>query len=350
MENAENQWRLDLQSVLNETNQLTISASEQAETVTFVKKQYKKKKVHNDRHGIIRKRSITNPDEMEESKPIRTRHVESDMEAFSDGTKNPDGTDGKSKTARKHVRSKRKDKTKKKLPEQASSETENDHYQADAEMNDKDESDVDPISERIIGNFFVYIYNALKHNDSSHSESNTKEEGCDGDDELTDVEGGRIHVPLFLGSSRVRSRLGQVQPQPSSRSKNQITAMMESNLLWSHNGANKLPGLVARSIRSRSSRIRRAKIKSVNSLPESVSKGNDSLTDFPNVPQFNVILDIPSNFKSSTFGEMSLDPPSGQKTLDDELLPAVPLNSSKVKRKSEDLNSKSVPKVSRDSF
>ena len=26
--------------------------------------------------------------------------------------------------------------------------------------------------------------------DSSHSESNTKEECCDGDDELTDVEGG----------------------------------------------------------------------------------------------------------------------------------------------------------------
>lgn len=170
-------------------------------------------------------------------------------------------------------------------------------------------------------------------------------------------------MPLFLGSSRVRSRLGQVQPQPSSRSKNQITAMMESNLLWSHNGtstslficlnfffnlgANKLPGLVARSIRSRSSRIRRAKIKSVNSLPESCSKGNDSLTDFPNVPQFNVILDIPSNFKPSTFGEMSLDPPSGQKTE----FNAVPnLNSSKVKRKSEDLNSKSVPKVSRDSF
>ena len=112
-------------------------------------------------------------------------------------------------------------------------------------------------------------------------------------------------------------------------------------------GANKLPGLVARSIRSRSSRIRRAKIKSVNSLPESCSKGNDSLTDFPNVPQFNVILDIPSNFKPSTFGEMSLDPPSGQKTE----FNAVPnLNSSKVKRKSEDLNSKSVPKVSRDSF
>jgi len=55
---------------------------------------------------------------MEESKPIRTRHVESDMEAFSDGTKNPDGTDGKPKTVRKHVRSKRKDKTKKKLPDQ----------------------------------------------------------------------------------------------------------------------------------------------------------------------------------------------------------------------------------------
>ena len=113
-------------------------------------------------------------------------------------------------------------------------------------------------------------------------------------------------------------------------------------------GANKLPGLVARSIRSRSSRIRRAKIKSVNSLPESCSKGNDSLTDFPNVPQFNVILDIPSNFKPSTFGEMSLDPPSGQTTTECNALPN--LNSSKVKRKSEDLNSKSVPKVSRDSF
>ena len=113
-------------------------------------------------------------------------------------------------------------------------------------------------------------------------------------------------------------------------------------------GANKLPGLVARSIRSRSSRIRRAKIKSVNSLPESCSKGNDSLTDFPNVPQFNVILDIPSNFKPSTFGEMSLDPPSGQKTNEFNAVPN--LNSSKVKRKSEDLNSKSVPKVSRDSF
>lgn len=351
MENAENQWRLDLQSVLNETNQLTISASEQAETVPFVKKQYKKKKVHNDRHGIIRKRSITNPDEMEESKPIRTRHVESDMEAFSDGTKNPDGTDGKPKTVRKHVRSKRKDKTKKKLPDQfdsrASSETENDHYQADAEMNDKDDSDVDPISERIIDMETCNESISSLFDDSSHSESNTKEECCDGDDELTDVEGGRIHVPLFLGSSRVRSRLGQVQPQPSSRSKNQITAMMESNLLWSHNGANKLPGLVARSIRSRSSRIRRAKIKSVNSLPESCSKGNDSLTDFPNVPQFNVILDIPSNFKPSTFGEMSLDPPSGQKT---EFNAGPNLNSSKVKRKSEDLNSKSVPKVSRDSF
>lgn len=37
----------------------------------------------------------------------------------------------------------------------ASSETENDHYQADAEMNDKDDSDVDPISERIIGNFLL---------------------------------------------------------------------------------------------------------------------------------------------------------------------------------------------------
>ena len=28
-------------------------------------------------------------------------------------------------------------------------------------MNDKDDSDVDPISERIIGNIFDYIYNAF---------------------------------------------------------------------------------------------------------------------------------------------------------------------------------------------
>ena len=54
---------------------------------------------------------------------------------------------------------------------------------------------------------FAYIYNTLVQttnldmetcnesisslfDDSSHSESNTKEECCDGDDELTDVEGG----------------------------------------------------------------------------------------------------------------------------------------------------------------
>ena len=72
-------------------------------------------------------------------------------------------------------------------------------------MNDKDDSDVDPISERIIGNFqltFIMMINfnldmetcnesiSSLFDDSSHSESNTKEECCDGDDELTDVEGG----------------------------------------------------------------------------------------------------------------------------------------------------------------
>ena len=34
--------------------------------------------------------------------------------------------------------------------------------------------------------------------DSSHSESNTKEECCDGDDELTDVEGGNDCVDATL--------------------------------------------------------------------------------------------------------------------------------------------------------
>ena len=37
--------------------------------------------------------------------------------------------------------------------------------------------------------------------DSSHSESNTKEECCDGDDELTDVEGAKAggrSLPLEL--------------------------------------------------------------------------------------------------------------------------------------------------------
>ena len=72
-------------------------------------------------------------------------------------------------------------------------------------MNDKDDSDVDPISERIIGKFSLTFIMRSNYNldmetcnesisslfdDSSHSESNTKEECCDGDDELTDVEGG----------------------------------------------------------------------------------------------------------------------------------------------------------------
>ena len=32
--------------------------------------------------------------------------------------------------------------------------------------------------------------------DSSHSESNTKEECCDGDDELTDVEGAKVGTSI----------------------------------------------------------------------------------------------------------------------------------------------------------
>lgn len=47
----ESQWRLDLQSVLHETNQLTISASENSinAQIANIPKKYKKKKVHDDR-------------------------------------------------------------------------------------------------------------------------------------------------------------------------------------------------------------------------------------------------------------------------------------------------------------
>jgi len=48
----DSQWRLDLQSVLHETNQLTISASENSintQNIANIPKKYKKKKVHDDR-------------------------------------------------------------------------------------------------------------------------------------------------------------------------------------------------------------------------------------------------------------------------------------------------------------
>ena len=74
--------------------------------------------------------------------------------------------------------------------------------------------------------------------DSSHSESNAKEECCDGDDELTDVEGLTRARPLFT-----RYNMGRSSRSPSmpSRQKNHLTALVENNLSWSHNGEFSLP-------------------------------------------------------------------------------------------------------------
>ena len=52
-EQSSSSWRVDLQSVLNETNQLSISASESKKQCEYAKhnKKYKKKKEHNERTG-----------------------------------------------------------------------------------------------------------------------------------------------------------------------------------------------------------------------------------------------------------------------------------------------------------
>lgn len=69
--------------------------------------------------------------------------------------------------------------------------------------------------------------------DSSHSESNAKEECCDGDDELTDVEGLARARPLFPRYNMARASRSPSMP---SRQKNHLTALVENNLSWSHNG------------------------------------------------------------------------------------------------------------------
>ena len=81
--------------------------------------------------------------------------------------------------------------------------------------------------------------------DSSHSESNAKEDVCDGDDELTDFEGGnagKSNCPSKLNGYRNYKFRGAIstkhQRSLPSRQKDQITAIMENNLSWSHNGNN----------------------------------------------------------------------------------------------------------------
>ena len=94
------------------------------------------------------------------------------------------------------------------MDSRASSETDNDSYQADAEMGGTgaDESDYEPVFDHVVDFEMMGDSTSSFHDDSSHSESNNKDEGCEGDDELTDVEGVNVK-PITHASALIRSRL-----------------------------------------------------------------------------------------------------------------------------------------------
>ena len=73
------------------------------------------------------------------------------------------------------------------------------------------------------------------------------------------------------------------------RQMDQITSIMETSS-WSHIKANKLPGLVARSIRNRLGNRRRPKIKTIQSIDDKVQEKYDFSS-----------IDLPVKFKNVNF-------------------------------------------------
>jgi len=307
-------WRVDLQSVLNETNQLSISASESKKCDAKHNKKYKKKKEHNERTHH-RKRSITVSTDTttardhelhmgelcdEEEKPEKV--IESDRESCIDEKQ-------KRNVRSRHHKPNRSRGKLKKNAKQSKSDTEADDYQGDAEMGlGEGDSDVDTVVNQVTGMETCNESISSFFDDSSHSESNAKEECCDGDDELTDVEGIKTLFPRLVpagcsAASARHQRVSQTNSMPP-RQKNHLAALVENNLSWTHNGVNKLPGLVARSIRSRSSRAARRKIKSFSTtmLPQT-NPSADLLAD----DLATVVLAQPpdfSNFKIRVSSEI----------------------------------------------
>lgn len=58
-----------------------------------------------------------------------------------------------------------------------------------------EDSDCEPVFEHVVDIEMYADSTSSIFDDSSHSESNNRDEGCDGDDELTDVEGAKLHHP-----------------------------------------------------------------------------------------------------------------------------------------------------------
>lgn len=167
----------------------------------------------------------------------------------------------------------------------------------------QEDSDYDPVFDHVVDIEMYADSTSSIFDDSSHSESNNKDEGCEGDDELTDVEGGsKAHQAHHLV---IRSRLNATGSMPS-RQMDQISAIME-NSSWSHIKANKLPGLVARSIRNRIGNRRRPKVKTIQSIDDNQDKYDFSSIDLPVVKFKNVNLQNKRKTSESTdkFGESS---------------------------------------------
>jgi len=259
-ENGDPVYSLDLQSVLHETNQLTISANENTLSSNIPKK-YKKKKVHDDR-----KRSL-NQDDLNFSKSlVAGTNLGLNLRSKAES----DGEDGTKVVRRRRNRQKRME-TETKAPAdrfECRASSENESYQADSEMGGaQDDGDFEPVFDHVVDFEMCADSTSSIFDDSSHSESNNRDggDGCDGDDELTDVEGtNHKNLPHLI----IRSRLNATGAMPS-RHMNQISALMESNTsTWSHIKANRLPGLVARSIRHRVGNRRSRKMKTIQSVDD----------------------------------------------------------------------------------
>jgi len=248
---SETQWRVDLQSVLQETNLLSISAGDTGATIVNGAscKKYKKKKDLDDR-----KRQEEN----------RTTHLQSICDSDDE------------KLAQKRSQKRRKSKKMMVVEVERIQRhlSESESYHADAEMglNQDLDSDVEVVFDNLADVEMCPSGEASCTDDSSPSESRSKNrrDGDDGDDELSDVESSKS----LNDYSRCPAMMLKT-PAPTKHAQN-ISNIMET-ASWTHSKANKLPGLVARSIRSRVNSRRRQRLKTVPSFD--VGENSDEQCD-----------------------------------------------------------------------
>lgn len=248
---AETQWRVDLQSVLQETNLLSISAGDTGAAVVGGAscKKYKKKKDLDDRKR------------QEENRTTQLQSVcDSDDEKLAQ------------KRSQKRRKSKKMMIVEVERIQRHLSESESYHADAEMGLNQDLDSDVEVVFDNLADVEMCPSGEASCTDDSSPSESRSKNrrDGDDGDDELSDVESSKSLTDI----SRCPTMMLKT-PAPTKHAQN-ISNIMET-ASWTHSKANKLPGLVARSIRSRVNSRRRQRLKTVASFD--VGENSDEQCD-----------------------------------------------------------------------